>query len=532
MKTKTLYLVLLFILFGSVGCEKFLKEDIYSSITPGNFFKTEDDLKQALVGCYEILGAPGTTYRWYYTFNFIALTEYPSDVVCAERTGSAARKSLDQYTFASDDFHMQQIWSACYTGIARANALIKYAPNVQMNEATRNSLIGEAKFLRALHYFNLVRFFGDIPLVTDIVANANEALLPRTPKAEVFDQIIEDLKFAEENIIRNVAASNEYGKVGKVAAKLMLADVYQNRAGNDYASTYWEKAATKASEVMSMYDAFYGGTGDVKLMDSVSCWGAGGLWEWANRNCKEFIFQRQATATYNSTIIQPFFFLHSQDQPEFWGVGTFTIEPAFYLQFDSVKPNYDKRRDLLTNKYKAILPQNAGKIFLAKFPGPLKYWEKTNTASSENFSNPYPIYRYAEALLIYAESLNEWKTNPSTAYGTTGTAYDAANRIRARAGLPPLSGLTRENFRKAVWKERHLEFFIEGKRLFDLRRTKTLVEVMNNSDRNGGFNYKKRDYSGNPISKLGRVLDDHFLVFPIPSSEVASNPNMTQNSGY
>jgi len=533
MKTKTLYIVFSLFLFVLVGCQKFLKEEVYSSLTPNNFFKTENDLKQAMAGCYEILGAPGAQYRWYYTFNFIALTEYPTEIACAELSNND-RKALDQYTFNSSHPYIQQTWSAIYSGIARANAVIKYAPNVNMDATAKNSMIGEARFLRALHYFNAVRFWGSVPLITDIIPSADQALLPRAPVDSVYAQIVKDLKFAEANIIQNVASTSELGTAGKVAAKLMLADVYLNMAGNDYSSANWALAATKASEVMSGYDSFYGGTGDVKLMDSVSSWGAGGLWNYDNKNSKEFIFQRQASSLFNPSVHQPFFFASNSYQSEFWGTGSFSIEPAFYLQFDSIRPNnYDKRRDLICNKYKYIKPENIGKPdAICGFPGLLKYWNKTNYSFSEQFDNPWPIYRYAEALLIYAEALNEAKTNPSTALGTTGTAYDALNRVRKRAGLPNLSGLTRENFRAAVWKERLLEFFVEGKRLFDLRRTKTLVNVMNNSDRNGGFNPTKRDYSGHPISKLGITLDAHFLVYPIPATEISANPNCTQNPGY
>lgn len=502
MRTLNKILFIFLIVIITQGCEGFLEEDAPSMISPNNFFLTANDLNSAIVGAYEPL-------RLYTRLNFLFCALYPADEIWTGSTGTASRIDLDTYSFTPGNGNLNDMWNWSYTGISRANNILANADKVkEAPVADRNRVKGEAYFLRALHYFNLVRFWGDVPLITSVISEISQAYTGRTPASVVYDTIISDCKKAETLIDWVVPPAASIGRAGKAAAKTQLAAVYLYLAGNDYSAgnPYWALARDKAKEVMD-----YEASGAVGLHPDVSF--TTGLWKQTNEGHKEFIFSAQAKKGINGTNLMTFMLPHGNiTNGDFTAWGTFGIEWPFYYKYDTA----DKRRDLILTKWKFYnTNRNAGRpdMPLTLYPVIMKWFEPDFANYQDgNTSGNYPIYRYPEALLTYAEAANEANGSPTQA------AYDAINKVRNRAGLANLSGLSREQFRAAVILERSFEFAAEGKRFFDLKRTHTLIETMSATDRTG-------------MRPLKPIQPFHYL-YPLPEPQLSSNRNLTQNPGY
>src|SRR6185312_14596969 len=132
----------------------------------------------------------------YYGRNFVMLVEYPTEMWTSRLSATNERSQPDNYSIPLSHSYVQSVWASAYDAINRANAVLDHVPNIDMDATLRDRIVAEAKFLRALHYFNLVRLFGDVPLKLHETSGLDSLALPRSPAADVYAQIVKDLQDA------------------------------------------------------------------------------------------------------------------------------------------------------------------------------------------------------------------------------------------------------------------------------------------------------------------------------------------------
>lgn len=484
------------------SCTK-LDEKPYGLTNTGSFYKTAADAKSAVIYAYSILPEVG-----YYSRGFYIITELPTEDLSQKGDAGVSNFELDQLRTTATNSDLDNIWTYMYRGIARANAVVVNVPTIpNMPAADQAQLVGEGHFLRALHYFNLVRLFGEVPLRTEILEDVAQIPVAKSPIKDVYDQIINDLKAGEEEMS---TAKNEEGRANKTAAQALLAKVYLHLAsskasgapGYDWvtdATALYASAKEYAGKVINEQTNF---VFTEKLPD---------IWntEVYKKTGSEHIFDAAVDRTgeiegnYSKltnmflSADRPMTILYNQEDPASQkinigqGWGHFLTEAGHY---NSYTTNDKRKSQLIVSSY-----ENDGKVynldiasssrpFSRKFIDPLRIGDKTSTNS--------PVIRYSDILLVYAE-----------ASGPTSDGYAAINKIRTRAGLGNLNpSLDVQSFRDAVVQERSWELAFEGNRLFDLRRTNTVEKVL--------------------VQQYGKTLTSGGYFFPIPQRELDTNPLM------
>ena len=474
---KIYFIPLTLCLFFMVACEKNLEEKPLSFLEESNSFNSAADATSALNGVYDRL-------KGVYGMTMINLADLNGDE-CEVREDNGVGNEIHKNLFNSGTGIFDGFYTSSYDVIDRANRVISFVPKITMDEKLRNQIVGEAKFLRALTYFNLVRAFGDVPLVTTISNDVVNVQIARDPSEKVYQQIIQDLKDAEGVLAAKFTAATEIGRATAGAAKSILAKVYLTRKD-------WANAAAKAKEVIdSKTYSLVGDYKDVFLPEK--------------ENGSEHIFSIQYSCTlpkYGSAMAENFAIYFSY--PINLTGGSYQVTPrhvASYL-------NGDYRKVVTVINDKKI----ANGTVVASRTGPHmdKYWDPQACGASAARNN-FLVIRYADVLLMYAEAVNETGS-------PTAEAYTAINQVRARArkGVATaepkdLSGLNQTQFRDAVLQERSWELCFEGHRRWDLLRTGRYIDAM---------------------KAVGVISENKHLLYPLPLNEITVNPALQQNPGY
>lgn len=473
-------IVLVGVLSLLFGCKKnFLELSPLSNPSVNAFYKTSADIENALNSAYASLQSYGE-----YRYAYWNVGEVRSDnTTTFEGGGNLPDAEIDQFKESSSNSILNSMWLDTYNGILLSNVVIERVEKVVIDENLKKRFIGEAEFLRALMYFNLVRTFGDIPLVLKETTNVNDGYQQgRVATALVYDQIIKDLSDAEQRLPDSYTG-NDIGRATKGAAKALLGEVFLTK--HDYPA-----AANKLKEVIAsnIYQL---------LPDYASLWIA------SNHNNAESIFEVQfkkggfGTGSPYTNFFAP------------WNSGTAVTVVGFpygrNLPTSDMANAYesgDKRKNISMAESYVMNGQVVNDRYTLKY--------RDVPFQVEDADNDWPVIRYADVMLMYAEALNEVNSGPSP------EAYTMVNLIRARAGLNPLpGGLAKNDFSLALEHERQVELAFEGHRWFDLVRTGRALDVMN------------KHFGGRIIVK------PYQLLFPIPQSQVSINPDkIKQNPGY
>ena len=484
------------------GCRNWLVEEPQSFFTPDDFPTTEADLKIALGGIDDWY--TGGQSQAYFHRGWPMLTEVPSDQTVAQ-SASDSRYAQDSYTLNASNEWLWRVWRQIYGAINQANVLIARIPQMtQVSQDVKDRYLGAFKFHRAFNQFNAVRVWGSVPLMmrpTTEFATATQ--ITRAPIAEIYDSIALDLEDAATLLPLRWpdAATPDDGRPTRGAANAMLADVYLNMSGALVQENHWADAARAAKAVI-----------DSKAYSLVLNFAD--LWLIKNKNGPEHIYSIQFGGLKRNLFT-------SQSRPSGIGVESginyWYSTPDFMTTFSDSdarkKPTFLTQVTVGTTTYRYdTLPGFFGDK-RPRFPKPMPYYGKFYDANGSIANNNgrtdlnWPIYRYAEVLLMFAEAENE-------ANGPTADAYSAVNQVRARAKLPALAGLSQDQFRDAVHQERSWELAFESKRLFDLKRWGTFYSVL----------------SQDPVAKIGV---QSFMVFlPIPQREIDLDPALGQNTGW
>ncbi|WP_018475769.1 RagB/SusD family nutrient uptake outer membrane protein [Echinicola pacifica] len=479
------------------GCSDFLDETDKSNFTLENYFTKPEHATSVVNSIYESLrpitvsGFGGGTWM---------MTEFATGLADTDLGQAQNSLFIKNLINNSDNGYGQTYWTSYYRGIANANLAIAEIPGISMDEAEKNALLGEAYFMRAYYYFHLVRLFGNIPLVTDPIDLTSEDLFaPPADPADVYDRIVADLLEAEKMGLPMRDAS---GRASQGAVKSLLSSVYLTMAGYPLqrGSEYYALAADKAEEVIN--------SGTFDLFPSYD-----DLHDPAQNNLGEHIFMIQfapylMASTWQVSII-----------PYNRGISNYSAETGGIFadeNFVKAYPEGDKRVEEKAFYYTSYTTRSdrtqsieLGDYYLFKH---FDAEAQTNTTSS---GLNWPVIRYAEVLLLFAEASNE-ANGPNTA------AYEAVNKIRSRAELPALEGLSKEDLRTAIWKEKWFELSFENKTWFDMVRLRQAYNVTT-----GLF----EDYVGHTFV-YGPQVTERELLFPIPTAEMRNNHKLIQNPGY
>ena len=414
-------------------------------------------------------------------------------------TSGERLNEFNDFTLVSDNTHLQTHWLATYRAIARCNIVLSRAGAVKLTEATRNRFYAEVRFIRALTYFNAVRIWGDIPLVTGEIASIPDAYqFGRVPTEQVYALIEEDLAFAENNLPVTQTAAN-LGRATKGAATGLLGKVYLTEKK-------YQQAADKLQPLVT-------GT-TYSLQTSYA-----NIFATSNEMNSEILFAVRYSKG-GLGIGSPFtnWFLPIAVTAINGGSGS----PQ---QFNSVDPDLVAAFTASgSTDVRAAASYGTGTDTQNRTVYYTKKYIDTPTSSTDA-ENDWIVLRYADVLLMYAEAINKRS-------GPTAPALDAVNRvIRRSRNLPvttanatidlPLT-TTQATLRDRLELERRLELNMEGHRWFDLVRTERngtnrAIQVMNA--------FFARNASSNTI-------DSHDLLFPVPIQEIQTNPVLTQNPGY
>jgi hypothetical protein len=461
------------------GCqEQFLDLAPISQANTSSFFRTQSDMLNALSGAYAALQFGGQ-YGQYYVF-----AEIPSDDTTPVLSGSVTdQDEFDKFYLRTTNPFLATRWTDGYRGISRCNTILDRIGAVQMDEALKARITGETKFLRALMYFNLVRVYGDVPLVlTEITDPLQGYTYGRAPVAEVYAQIIKDLTDAEAVLPPSYTGLN-VGRATRGAAKGLLGKVYLTR--RQYAD-----AATKLREVID--------AGTYDLLPNYA-----DLFRPANKNSRESLFEVQ----YKKGAIGEGSNFGNTYAPEnsgnaviqFGGGGNNRPTADLVNAYEAGDP---RRNASLATSYVNAQGVRIDYNYIRKYlDAPV-----TNGDAEDNWY----VLRYADILLLYAEALNE--------SGQTAQALPYLNQVRQRAQLAPRTGLGQAELRLALEQERRVELAFEGHRWFDLVRTGRAIPVLNAKAASIG---------------IQTPLTENNLVFPVPQSQIDINPErITQNRGY
>jgi len=431
-----------------------LDVETYNAIPADEVLTNKKGLDGAMIGAYNALQRPSIAC------DAIIFADLAADNLIS-RGSKAQYREVSANTIQASNTYVEAIWNRSYEGINMVNNIIEGIDGVTgVTIQEKESYLGQCYFLRAFHYFNLVRYFGTVPLRTLPVKDASpESLnIPLSTEDEVFEQIIDDLLQSELFLAGMGKGNSAFANEG--ATKGLMAKVYL------YVKN-WSGAATKANEVIDM--------GYALELDNYS-----------------FIFEENIN---NGELIFQIDFANSQDASNImndWLTPSGRFEVAVWKDANRTQTVFDDfetndLRKVATVKY--YMGSKGDDYYCAKY--------LDNLSRKDNIN----ILRLAEMYLIKAEALNE------LSYVADGEAFHSINVIRNRAGLSSYTSAeipTQNDFRLALENERNFELIFEGNRLFDLRRTGRINDV---------------------LPDIG-TLKEAGWYFPIPQSEIDTNDSI------
>ncbi len=498
MKNKILIAILgTVVLFTSCS----LDEEPYGFYSEDNFYKTAADAEAAVNYAY------GTLTFLEYSRLIFFLGDMASETETTKGDASADNQDLNNWKVENfkTNGSLENYFKYAFIGINRANAVIKKVPEANFDEKQKEQFLGEAYFLRAWNYFNLVRNFGLVPLHSTVVETLNQTSTPlATSMDEMYDLILSDCRRAAE--LMPVYDAPKLGRADRVAAQSLAAKAYL------YVATAKENGVKlyrdMQRDVTVMYDsaAYFAG----QVIDNQTIYGLDpdllGIYDVEKPNGPEHIFlmgmdRSGASEGQYSKISKMFLpyidgatiYLKQGDSDQYIpthdGWGEYRTEIDFYESFDG---NDKRKTHLIVDKVynadgtvKATFEDgNFPYPFSRKFIDPKFDSDKTST-------RPFLI-RYSDVALIYAEAV-----------GPTPKALELVNFIRNRAGLGNMNpNLSKDDFREQVWNERKFELAFEGDRMYDIRRFNRIQSV---------------------VHQAAGLSEDQVTFYPIPQAEINLN---------
>lgn len=484
------------------GCQdNFLERYPETALTSATFFKTESDFEQAVNAAYVPL-------RAIYNEDAYLLGEMHSDNAYYARNPLFGARDQDQNLAdfcvpkadgLTTNTHIRNQYRRNYQIISRVNQVLALIDEVEFDEQAKRNLKGQAQFLRAFAYFDLVRCFGQAPLQLEPVKTREEAAQPLATREELYQLIETEARSAAD--LLPPKSQQEPGRVTAGTARMLLADLFMIQQRWADASAVLEEIVESGEyDLMPSYDlAFSTSTG--------------------NKNNQESIFEvqyKEGPEGYSGNFVYRFMprpitaselgaIMGTNNPQNLSEEGNNTPTPDLLAAYEEG----DEREDI-TIGYVTL---SGSQWIQDTYPYVKKYIHPH--AQHNNTGMNWPIYRYAETLLFLAEALNE--------QGQTGDAAGYLNQVRQRAGLNPTTASGQAGLREAIFRERRVELAFENKRWFDIARTGRIQEIIapygERVKNNPQTYYYPEGYQ--PPNNAFTNLDQYY---PLPADEAALSP--------
>ncbi|MCC4226843.1 RagB/SusD family nutrient uptake outer membrane protein [Zunongwangia profunda] len=493
MKNIKQYIMISLVAGTLVSCNDELDIKPISEETAASAYATGPQIQAALTGVYESFQSSD-----YYIWDRVIYQDVRSDNHYAGGDNPEIYQ-FDRIDITPTNGRIYGMWGNVYNAISKANVVLENAPLVEnrITEEEREHILGQAYFLRAYHYFTLVKNFGDVPLYLEFISTTDPSVTrkPRASVDEVYTQIMADLEEALTRLPDDYGndASVNKARATKGAANALLAKVYAQMPNPDY------------NKVLEHTNAVINSPAGYTLLANYA-----ELFDGNHYNNSESILEIQFLGGDEGNWA-PQMQLPPSISGDSWRKFV-TPSKDLVAAFDAEGDNIRKNATVLFEKVSWIdeywgNAPNSSVAFAYK-------WKNASAWASAD--NEY-LLRLADIILLKAEALNE--------LGQTDQAVELVNIIRNRAELEPLTAgetASQNTMREAILKERRLELAQEAKRWDDLIRYNKAIEVMNSVD--------DIDLStGQPVNYSVTEKD---LLLPIPQNEIDRNPNLTQNPGY
>jgi hypothetical protein len=500
MSNKIFITIFVTFLFFLSGCTGFLELEMKGSTELKQLISTEQGMLTAVNGIYQPL-------QPLYKGPMQRITDLASD------DGWTWRNELEPDLFIVEQgfTFTATIWQQHYLGIGRANVVLDYIDDVTdyTSDKSKSYFSGQAKFMRAFYYFNLVRLFGGVPVLEHQVNTLDEAQVKRSSIAEVYALIENDLADAEQLLPdKYIGVGSEAGRPTTYSASALKVLVHLEKEE-------WEKVIEAADKVIEKgvlidYAKNFNGTAENGSQSFFEIQ-YGGVTGSTTTSLSTF-YAPSATPS-GSALILP-----TDDRLN--GTGGGPSSGGGFVQVFDGRPE-DKRKNVILNTYglpnQIDASQPDGSLYYVN-----KYYNTVDPVGQSTWN--FPLVRYAEILLAKAEALNE------RAYIPNGEAFTLLNQLRENAGLVPLSSEeapTRESFRNYIRAERRIELSFECKRYFDLNRWGIMQNVIQPQ-----LDYLNLKFPDNKMIQHPVTGKDYFL-YPLPATEFINNARLgEQNPGY
>jgi hypothetical protein len=485
------YIMVTAIAVTFTACEDFLDKVPISQSTVGNAYNTASDAEAALIGAYD------TFQQEYYIWDNVIF----SDVISDNHYAGGDNPEV----FAAEDLNLTPTngrlftnWSQLYNGIAKANVVLAKVPAITDPKlevgGRREQILGEASFLRAYHYYQLVTLWGGVPLITSPVSSTepSEVQVPRSTVEQVYAQIIADLEYAAEHLPDTYGADASVNKARatKGAAHAMLAKVHAQKPDRDY------------NEVLEYCNAVINSSAGYTLLDDFAH-----LFDGNHYNNTESILEIQFVGAPEANF-GPQLLLPPSISGDSWR--------KFITPSHSLVDAYDAEGDNIRKDVTILFEQApwSDEFWSVAVNGNVPFAYKWKSANGWASTNRQYILRLADIILLKAEALNE--------LDRLEEARTEIDFVRDRVDLDPTPATNKTQMQLAIENERRLELAQEAQRWNDLKRYNRAVTVMNNLNEIDLRTGSAKVYNMNADKQL----------LPIPQSERNRNPNLGQNDGY
>lgn len=461
------------------ACQDILEKEPLGRLDAGSFFQSAADARQAINAAYEPLLFNNNNANFYWAMGVVT-----SDDAVAGGDGSRPGiVEMDFLTYTPRTQELNDFWRVNYAGITQCNTVLEEVPEIEMDEALKDRILGEALFLRAYYYFLLAQVFGDVPLLTEVLP-PDELKVPQTPIADIYDQIISDCEEAA-GLLPVQHSGDDTGRATRGAAYALAAKTQLYRENWEGVLDYVQriKDLNTYALVPDYGDNFRKGTQN----NSES------VWEIQHANLElgvgNFLNQWWSSRKYGE------------------GYGFAEVTQEFLDAFEPGDPRRPFNVAINNDPYFELIYKPS---FSSTGYGPVKYLQSDSVVTQKADGDiNYGAIRYAEVLLWEAEALAE--------LGRVQEAQAPLEEVRARARamsddpektLPPITTADQQEMIEHIRHERRVELGFEMHRFFDLVRWDIAGQVLE------GFQPGKHER------------------FPLPQIELDLNPQLTQNPGY
>ena len=473
----TLKIILFVSIFQLIACEGILDKEPIAILDAGSFFQTEADAVQAVNAAYNPLLFNNGNNNFYWAF-----AEVTGDAAIPGGDGSRPGiVEMESFTYTPRTEELNDFWKLQYKGVTQCNLVLDNIEKININEVTKNRIIGEALFLRSYYYFLLTQVFGDVPMYLKVTP-PDQLKIAKSARDIIYAQILKDCEKAATLLPINNTADN-VGRATKGAALALAAktSLYQK----DYSKVIVYVSEIKALNVYKLVSDYRENFQKLTQNNGES------VWEIQHTNLElgvgNFLNQWWASR-------------------KFLGYGFAEVTPSYVQAFEANDPRLKFTVAMNNDPYFGLIYKNS---FSSTTFSPRKFLQADAelTQKADGDIN-YPAIRYAEVLLWEAEALAE--------LGRVQEALAPLEIVRARAraqstntaALPPIVSLEQNAVRQAIKHERQVEFGFELHRFFDLVRWGIAGDIL------PGFQKGKHE------------------VFPLPQTEIDLNPSLIQNAGY